>query len=191
MKDLIEVSEVLAKTKKREELSFPISRELLFEIMGMIDQIPGYKGNYHPENTVGNVVTAAINIKGGSQFKGMGVQEKPKRKVFLFNTTIITGGPGCYQLRSITVEEAREIWNDPNYEKVSAIGHQATADIMSVLLGEKIPLNRIEAEQKTCDMAICLKINGRIPEGTVLTEVEQIEKIGYKLYRLTNDGAMY
>jgi len=118
-------------------------------------------------------------------------EEKPRHKVFLFNVTVLTGGPGCYQLSPLTIGEAKELWNNPDYEKVSAIGHQATADVMSVLMGEKIPMNRIEAVQEPGDIAICMKLNVRIQEGTVLTEVEQIEKIGYKLYRLTNDGAMY
>lgn len=104
-------------------------------------------------------------------------------KVYLFNTSIITGGPGVYSLKHSDIQEFREIWSTAT-EKVSAIGHEATAQIFSIILDEKIEVNRIQAEQKPGEIGLVLKVKGRIPEGTVLTDIKQIEEIGYELFRL-------
>jgi hypothetical protein len=104
-------------------------------------------------------------------------------KVYIFNTSIITGGPGNYILKTSGVQEFREIWKKAT-EKVSAIGHEATAQIFSIILDEKVSVNRIQAEQKPGEIGLVLKIKGRIPEGTVLTDMNQIQEIGYELFKL-------
>lgn len=105
-------------------------------------------------------------------------------KVYLFNTSIITGGAGNYSLIHSSINEFRKIWYAAN-EKVSAIGHEATAQVFSTILGEKIEVNRVQAIQQPDEIALVLKMRGRIPEGTILTDIEEIEKIGYDLYKLT------
>jgi hypothetical protein len=95
--------------------------------------------------------------------------------VALLNTSILTTD-GEYEMHTISLAEAKDIVQNNNL--LSAIGHQSTADIMSVLLGIKIPVNRIQFEQQQGQQALVFKLNGRPEEGKILS-VEEIEKIGY------------
>lgn len=105
-----------------------------------------------------------------------------KNKTYLFNTTIMTGGPGNYNLEKITLEEFKKIWLEAE-DKESAIGHDATADLLSILLGETVKVNRQAVVQKAGDVVLMLKMAGRIPEGTILKDISQIEEVGYDLHK--------
>lgn len=61
----------------------------------------------------------------------------------------------------------------------SAIGHQSTADLLSMLLECPVPVNRIEYKQEPHDVALVFKPKQRIGEGKVLTR-EELEGIGYE-----------
>lgn len=98
------------------------------------------------------------------------------QKLGVLNTSITTT-EGTYFLKDITLDEARE-WISAR-ELDSAVGHQSTAEIMTVLLGVEIPVNRQFFQQQIGQKAIVFKLNGRTEEGKVLS-VEEIEKIGYK-----------
>lgn len=102
------------------------------------------------------------------------------RAVFL-NTSIITAD-GEYALETISQEEAHNIYVNANCA-LSAIGHESTATIMSELLYTEIPVNRIQYEQEKNDICIVLKLNGRPPEGKILSSKE-IEEIGYTFKKL-------
>ncbi len=52
------------------------------------------------------------------------------------------------------------------------------------LLGVPVPVNRIQYEQTTGDLAVVFKLRGRPPEGKILT-AEEIEAIGYDFGLLT------
>ena len=56
---------------------------------------------------------------------------------------------------------------------ISAIGHEATSQIMTDLFGINIPMNRIDFKQSWAK-AVVFKLQ-RPPEGVILTR-EQIEK---------------
>lgn len=100
-----------------------------------------------------------------------------KLPVGLFNGTVVTTN-GLYRIEDIGIEQAkRYIWQN---DFISAIGHEATAEIMSELLEIDIPMNRIQFQQKVGQMAIVFKLNKRPPEGEVLDRKE-IEEIGYSL----------
>jgi len=96
-------------------------------------------------------------------------------KITMLNTTILTND-GEYVLKTISVKEVKEII--AGQEIVSAIGHQSTAEILSTLLETEIPVNRIMFSQEVGQLAICFKLNGRPPEGEILTK-NQLEEIGY------------
>lgn len=113
---------------------------------------------------------------------GRCVGEYIKGKTILFNTAIMTGGPGAYTLRESTQKEFQKIWQATQAEnRISAIGHEATAGIFSVILGEDVPVNRIPAVQEPGDVGLVMKMNGRIMEGTVITDMKELERIGYSL----------
>lgn len=99
-------------------------------------------------------------------------------KLALLNTSILTT-TGAYRLIDITLDDARRIVSDHAGNLDSAIGHQSTAEIMTTLLGTEIPVNRQMFTQEVGQAALVFKLNGRPPEGKILT-VEEIEEIGYK-----------
>lgn len=99
-------------------------------------------------------------------------------KLALLNTSILTA-PGRYELENVTLEDAKTLMQTYGSNIDSAIGHQSTADIMTTLLGIDVPLNRQMFAQAVGQEALVFKLNGRPPEGTILTE-EDILKIGYK-----------
>lgn len=104
------------------------------------------------------------------------------KKVGLLNVSIITV-PGTYKMTRITSLEAKSIWILAE-NKSSAIGHDATAEILTMIFGEKIEVNRISYQQEVGEIAIVLKMRGRIKEGTILIDIKQLEAIGYDFFLL-------
>jgi Domain of unknown function (DUF1874) len=124
------------------------------------------------------------------------------KKLFFFNTTIaaLAGNSGIIRLTPITrteairriqhflAEIAETVGGMDNTEAiqaaegqlVSAIGHDASADAMTALLNRKIEVNRIPASMQHGDIAIALKLRGRIAEGQIL-DLPAMESIGYDL----------
>lgn len=104
-------------------------------------------------------------------------------KLALLNTSILTTA-GTYNLEDITLERAKELVR--RNELDSAIGHASTAEIISTLLEEDIPLNRQMFQQEEGQQALVFKLNGRPEEGKILS-AEEIEQIGYKFQLLTRE----
>lgn len=100
------------------------------------------------------------------------------------NVAILTAA-GSFRMVPVTVEDAKKIWHETDERlRFSAVGHEATAKVMSSLLGDDIPVNRVNHIQKPGTVALVLKMRSRIPEGTVLTDVIQLEEIGYDFFLL-------
>nr|WP_312578762.1 YddF family protein [Sedimentibacter sp.] len=97
--------------------------------------------------------------------------------VGLFNGTVATTD-GLYRISDIDLKNAKEYLKRNGF--ISAIGHEATAEIMSELLGYHIPMNRIQFHQEVGQIAIVFKLNERPPEGEILSR-KQVEQIGYRL----------
>lgn len=96
--------------------------------------------------------------------------------IAILNTPILTG-EGTYKLSSITLEQAQKLVNENDFD--SYIGHQATSEILSILLGTEVPMNRQQFKQEIGQKAIIFKLNSRLQEGQVLTTMQEIESIGY------------
>lgn len=105
-------------------------------------------------------------------------------KIGLLNTSILTT-EGNYSLTSISLEEAKEAIKGKSLD--SAIGHQATAEIMTTLLETPIEVNRQLFVQDVGQTCLVFKLNGRPAEGTILSK-EEIEKIGYKFQLLIRNN---
>jgi len=101
----------------------------------------------------------------------------------ILNTAIITT-PGRYEMHTISVDSAQALVFQTNW--VSAIGHEATAQILSEILQITIPVNRIAYVQQPRERAVVFKLRGRVEEGRILSR-EEIEAIGYDLYVLTRE----
>lgn len=77
----------------------------------------------------------------------------------------------------LSLEQARALAADGF---VSAIGHEATARLLSHLLQQPVPVARISVSLAPGDKALVLRLKGRLPEGKVLNE-EEIQSVGYEL----------
>ena len=66
---------------------------------------------------------------------------------------------------------------------VSAVGHAATAEVLSHVLEANVVMNRIEYAQKVGQKAIALKLKIRPAEGRILTAREMLQ-IGFELLLL-------
>jgi len=88
--------------------------------------------------------------------------------IYVMNSPILTA-PGRYVYERIDIERARRLLKEP-FE--SAIGHEATAQFMSRLLGVEIPVNRVSIAMRPGDVAVIFRVSKRLEEGKVLTEGE-------------------
>lgn len=61
----------------------------------------------------------------------------------------------------------------------SAIGHQSTADLLSMLLEYNVTVSRLEFKQTTDDLALIFKLKRRPSEGKILNR-DEIDEIGYE-----------
>lgn len=102
--------------------------------------------------------------------------------LYLFNTTIMPN-EGVFSCKKITTSEATELLLQGD-SAVSALGHQGSVDAFNALFkGLNCEMNRIQATMQKGDKAICLKVRGRLPEGSILT-LEQLNEIGYDLFEV-------
>ncbi|MGE4213692.1 MAG: YddF family protein [Anaerotignaceae bacterium] len=100
-----------------------------------------------------------------------------KLPIGLFNGTVATTN-GLYRINDIDIDNARRYIKENGF--ISAIGHEATAEIMSDILGFNILMNRIQFHQEVGQVAIVFKLNVRPPEGELLNR-EELECVGYSL----------
>lgn len=62
----------------------------------------------------------------------------------------------------------------------SAVGHAATAQFLSAVLGVELPCNRTTITMQPGDRALVLRLHARLPEGAVLTP-EQMRSLPFEL----------
>jgi ribosomal protein S27AE len=63
----------------------------------------------------------------------------------------------------------------------SVIGHEATASILSELLGIQVAVNRERITLRNGDELIVFQLLTRLPEGKILA-VDEIRKLGYRFF---------
>jgi hypothetical protein len=73
------------------------------------------------------------------------------------------------KVRPITLEEVKDLLKG-GFE--SAVGHPATAQVMSALLGVEIPPNRVAITLKPGDKLVVFQLGTRLAEGQVLSAEE-------------------
>jgi hypothetical protein len=101
--------------------------------------------------------------------------------IAILNTSIVTTD-GTYTLTSISLEDARKLVQSAPID--SAVGHESTAALLTTLLDVDVPTNRQLFAQEVGQRALVCKLNGRPPEGQVLSR-EDLEEIGYSFKLLT------
>lgn len=103
-------------------------------------------------------------------------------KIFLanaFSLNMIEGSEAVVHVSKISAEQAKQLIKDREIE--SYVGHEATAQLLSLLLGIDVPLNRGNLKVYDGDL-IVLTLASRLPEGTVIKSIEDIKNINYQLY---------
>lgn len=98
-------------------------------------------------------------------------------KIALLNAPIMTTF-GVFDYQPTSVENARLLIETHGFE--SFIGHQATADILSKVLGIDVPVYRGEYMQQGNMTALVFKLNVRLIEPRELS-LDEIEAMGYTL----------
>jgi len=82
--------------------------------------------------------------------------------------------------RQISIEESKEMLEKEQF--VSAVGHEATAKLLTNVLGVEVPYNRIQITLQPGDKVIAFLLKKRLEEGKVIKTVEELEQIGYTLW---------
>lgn len=108
--------------------------------------------------------------------------------IYLANTFSLSmlGDSGKISFRKINENEVKEILKE---EFISCIGHQSTAILLSNILNQEIPMNRIQIKLNTGDKLIVFQVLVRLEEGKILTLEEmkdllQQGKIGFYLVEI-------
>ena len=102
----------------------------------------------------------------------------PKLSVALMNASIFTPLEGTIRQSKITLQIAEQLIRENGF--VSAIGHSATAELISTLFGIDCQVNRINFLQEVGQYAIVFRLRERQAEGVILNK-DEIERIGYDL----------
>lgn len=97
--------------------------------------------------------------------------------VAVFNGLVCTSN-GLYRISDLTAEEAQELIERHGF--VSAVGHAASAQVLSEVLGVKVEMNRIHYVQAVGQKAIALVLEVRPAEGEVLSAPE-VRAVGFCL----------
>lgn len=107
-------------------------------------------------------------------------------KIILLNTSILsTQGLFLYEL--ITIQDVKELLaqaDSNGTEVLSAIGHNGTAELLTLLLERDVSVNRIHSKQHLDDIGVVFKLNGRPKEGRILT-IDEAYNIGFQFGLLT------
>lgn len=87
---------------------------------------------------------------------------------YLINAPILPNY-GRYDFQPLPIEQAQALLVSGF---VSAIGHDATAKLLTHILKQEILPNRIQISLEVGDVAIIFRLQTRLPEGKVLDEAE-------------------
>jgi len=94
-------------------------------------------------------------------------------------------------IKRIALEEARKVVErakELGVEILSIVGHEATASLLTRLLGVEVRVNRVNYTYDSNDVMLVFTVATRLPEGKVLSEQEiaqYIDKINVTLVART------
>lgn len=125
---------------------------------------------------------ASVKLKEKEELIGKWWGLKALGKVYLLNSLITPINfdktlKAKISLRRIDVETAKQILSGGF---ISTIGHEATAKLLSKLLGLNVPSNRNSVFMEHGDKAVHFFLKQRLPEGAVLGE-DELSKLDYWL----------
>jgi len=97
-----------------------------------------------------------------------------------FSLSMITP-PTTIKVVEASVEDVKNILSS-NF--ISAIGHEATSQIISVQTGIQVPTNRISIKLASGDTLIVYQLLARLPEGKILSQ-DEMKQVAAKWYIVT------
>ena len=84
-------------------------------------------------------------------------------------------------IRTLDLVEARQLLSENRWQ--SAVGHEATARIISKVLGVDVPAERKQVALGEGDKVLVFQLLQRLPEGKVLGEEELAEVVRNQKWR--------
>ena len=105
-------------------------------------------------------------------------------KLGLLNTSIVTT-TGTYKMVDLTLAQAKDLAQANKDNLLSAIGHNATADVLKKNIGSwcTSEQNNIYARCRTTSNSF--EIKGRLPDDVKDLTIDDMHKIGFDLFLLT------
>jgi uncharacterized protein YbcI len=96
---------------------------------------------------------------------------------------MLSKAPATLVVEELDTESVRKIVKtfSERGELVSAVGHEATANLLSSILGENVSYNRVPIKLANGDAVIVFQLLTRLEEGKILTEAE-LWNLKYKFY---------
>jgi len=82
---------------------------------------------------------------------------------YVLNSAVLTS-PGRYSYRLMGADEARD-WAQRG-DFVSAVGYPETAEVLSAVLGVKVPVQRVEVRMQPGDEALVFRLKTRPEPGS-------------------------
>ena len=91
---------------------------------------------------------------------------------------------GNLKIKLLTQEDIDALRDEEVFEIKSVVGHKATADALSTLLGREIAFNREEVSLRDGERFTVAQIHGRLPEGKVLS-VEELKAFPFSFFEVS------
>ena len=99
--------------------------------------------------------------------------------IYIMNSPVLPTY-GEYRFSRISVEEAKSLLSG---DFTSAVGHKATAEVLTSILGVNIPENRVAISLEKGDIAVIFRLGVRLPEGKILS-AEELKGLKFELGKL-------
>ncbi|AOS58378.1 conserved crenarchaeal viral protein [Sulfolobus islandicus filamentous virus 2] len=103
--------------------------------------------------------------------------------LYILNSATLPLKPGkeyVIHAKELTIEEAKELLENERF--ISAVGHEATAKMLTNIFGVEISMNRIQIFLDDGDKLLSIILKTRLEEGKVIKTVEELEQIGYNIW---------
>jgi hypothetical protein len=111
------------------------------------------------------------------RFHGIDIQDFGQM-IYLLNSPVLTAYGEWDFSGPLSLQTARKRLN--GQQVVSAIGHAASAALLTRLLARPVEVSRVAVQLRPGDSALVLRLLDRLPEGVVLDE-HQIAAMPYEL----------